>query len=122
TIAENVALGDAEPDAFAIRHALDDACAGDLDPAQELGVQGSGLSGGQAQRVAVARALYRHARDLRRVIVLDEPSSALDPETEERLWAALRERADAGATILLISHRRSARRVADHVVTMGVLV
>jgi ATP-binding cassette subfamily C protein CydD len=119
TIASNVALGDPEPDADGIRSALSAACA-DLDPALELGVQGSGLSGGQAQRVAVARALYRHAAVPGRVLVLDEPSSALDAVTEARLWASLRERADAGATILLVSHRRSAREIADHVVSLGV--
>ncbi|WP_120493821.1 thiol reductant ABC exporter subunit CydD [Microbacterium phyllosphaerae] len=122
TIAANVALGDEAPDADGIRHALDDACANDLDPALELGVQGSGLSGGQAQRVAVARALYRHAGRPDAVLALDEPSSALDPDTEERLWASLRARADAGATILLVSHRRSARAIADHVVELGVSV
>lgn len=122
TIASNVALGDADPDADGIRHALDDACAADLDPAQELGVQGSGLSGGQAQRVAVARALYRHAADPARALMLDEPSSALDADTEARLWAALRERADAGATVLLVSHRRTARSIADQVVALGVVV
>src|SRR5690606_28434568 len=55
TIAQNVALG-SKADADGIRRALDDACADELDPVHELGVQGSGLSGGQAQRVAVARA------------------------------------------------------------------
>jgi ATP-binding cassette subfamily C protein CydD len=119
TIAANVALGDPAPDAARVRAALAAACA-DLDPALELGVQGSGLSGGQAQRVAVARALYRHAGDPRRVLLLDEPSSALDPETESRLWASLRERADAGATVVLVSHRRSARDIADRVVALGV--
>lgn len=122
TIAANVALGDETPDADGIRHALDDACANDLDPALELGVQGSGLSGGQAQRVAVARALYRHAARTDAVLALDEPSSALDPDTEQRLWASLRARADAGAAILLVSHRRSARAIADHVVELGVNV
>jgi ATP-binding cassette subfamily C protein CydD len=121
TIASNVALGDPEPDADGIRSALAAACA-DLDPVLELGVQGSGLSGGQAQRVAVARALYRHAAVPGRVLVLDEPSSALDAVTEARLWASLRERADAGATILLVSHRRSAREIADHVLSLGVSV
>ncbi|WP_314427596.1 thiol reductant ABC exporter subunit CydD [uncultured Microbacterium sp.] len=120
TIAANVALGDAAPDADRVRRALDEACANDLEPALELGVQGSGLSGGQAQRVAVARALYRHAARPDAVLALDEPSSALDAETEQRLWASLRARADAGATVLLVSHRRSARDVADHVVELGV--
>ncbi|WP_431075645.1 thiol reductant ABC exporter subunit CydD [Microbacterium phyllosphaerae] len=122
TIAANVALGDEAPDADGIRHALDDACANDLDPGLELGVQGSGLSGGQAQRVAVARALYRQAARPDAVLALDEPSSALDSDTEERLWASLRARADAGAMILLVSHRRSARAIADHVVELGVSV
>ncbi|WP_372985019.1 thiol reductant ABC exporter subunit CydD [Microbacterium sp.] len=122
TIAANVALGDDEPDDDGIRRALDDACATDLDPALELGVQGSGLSGGQAQRVAVARALYRHAAHPDAVLALDEPSSALDPDTEARLWSSLRDRADAGATVLLVSHRRSARAIADRVVELGVHV
>lgn len=120
TVAANVALGDPVPDGERTRTALDDACADGIDPALELGVQGSGLSGGQAQRVAVARALYRQSSDPRRVLALDEPSSALDPETEERLWRSLRARADAGATILLVSHRRTARDIADHVVALGV--
>ncbi len=120
TVAENVALGDPAPDADGIRAALAAACAEAIDPALELGVQGSGLSGGQSQRVAVARALYRNARHPRTVLVLDEPSSALDADTEQRLWASLRERADAGATVLLVSHRRSARGIADQVVELGV--
>jgi ATP-binding cassette subfamily C protein CydD len=120
TVGDNVALGDPTPDAVGIRSALDAACAETIDPALELGVQGAGLSGGQAQRVAVARALYRHAQDPRRVLALDEPSSALDVETEARLWATLCERADAGATILLVSHRRSARDIADQVIALGV--
>jgi ATP-binding cassette subfamily C protein CydD len=120
TVAANVALGDPAPDGHGIRAALDDACAETIDPDRELGVQGAGLSGGQAQRVAVARALYHHASAPGRVLALDEPSSALDGETEARLWRSLRERADAGATILLVSHRRTAREIADQVVALGV--
>lgn len=120
TVAANVTLGDPEPDAGRVRAALDDACAEGIDPALELGVQGAGLSGGQAQRVAVARALYRQASASGRVLALDEPSSALDPETEDRLWRSLREKADAGATILLVSHRRTAREIADQIVALGV--
>ncbi|MFC8681255.1 thiol reductant ABC exporter subunit CydD [Microbacterium ureisolvens] len=119
TIADNVALGDLEPEEGTVRRALDLACAGALDPAQELGVQGAGLSGGQAQRVAVARAFYRHLRGAAPVIALDEPSSALDPETEGRLWRGIRLLADEGATVLLISHRISARDGADVVVRLA---
>ncbi|MGW9587027.1 thiol reductant ABC exporter subunit CydD [Microbacterium sp. NPDC055455] len=118
TIGDNVALGDLVPDAAVVRRALDLACAGGLDPAHGLGVQGSGLSGGQAQRVAVARAYYRHLRGAAPVIALDEPSSALDPETEHRLWRGIRQLADDGATVLLVSHRTSARAIADDVVRL----
>lgn len=119
TVASNVALGDAEPDAARVRDALDWAGAAGLDPQLELGVQGAGLSGGQAQRVAVARALYRLGGGPS-VLALDEPSSALDAGTEAELWASLRATADAGATVLLVSHRRSAREIADAVVELGV--
>ncbi|WP_292716001.1 thiol reductant ABC exporter subunit CydD [Microbacterium sp. 13-71-7] len=118
TIAANVALGDPAPDLARVRTALAEAAAPDLDPAQELGVQGAGLSGGQAQRVAVARALYRLGSGAR-VLALDEPSSALDAETEQRLWRALRRAADDGATVVLVSHRESARPIADQVVQVG---
>jgi ATP-binding cassette subfamily C protein CydD len=52
------------------------------------------------------------------VIALDEPSSALDAATEAALWRSLRGMADAGATILLVSHRRSAREIADVIVAL----
>lgn len=120
TVAENVALGDAAPDLARVRSALDAACAEGIGADRVLGVQGAGLSGGQAQRVAVARALYRHDGAPGRMLALDEPSSALDPDTEERLWRSLRARADAGATVLLVSHRRSARDIADRIVALGV--
>ncbi|MEV4689290.1 thiol reductant ABC exporter subunit CydD [Microbacterium sp. LWH3-1.2] len=118
SIADNVALGDPTPDPATVRRALELACADGLDPAQELGVQGAGLSGGQAQRVAVARAFYRHLCGDAAVIALDEPSSALDPRTEGRLWRNIRLLADEGATVLLISHRTSARAIADQVVRL----
>ncbi|MBP2421816.1 ATP-binding cassette subfamily C protein CydD [Microbacterium imperiale] len=124
TVAENVALG-SPADAVAsergrrlLRRAQELAGAGDIDPGRELGVRGSGLSGGQAQRIAVARALYRHLTGAASVIALDEPSAALDAETEAALWQSLRRLADDGATVLLISHRASARVIADTMVTV----
>jgi ATP-binding cassette subfamily C protein CydD len=117
-VRDNVALGDVSVDDALVARALDLSCAGEVDPALELGAQGSGLSGGQAQRVAVARAFYRHMRGAAAVIALDEPSSALDPDTEARLWRAVRSLADDGAAVLLISHRTTARAVADDVVRL----
>ncbi|UYK41552.1 thiol reductant ABC exporter subunit CydD [Microbacterium terricola] len=123
TIAENVALGDGvdggTPDGDLVVRSLELACAGDLDAGMVLGVQGAGLSGGQAQRVAVARAIHRHLRGRAPVIALDEPSSALDADTEARLWGSLRVLADDGAAVLLISHRTTARSIADRVVPLA---
>ncbi|MEU0569599.1 ABC transporter ATP-binding protein [Nonomuraea sp. NPDC005983] len=67
------------------------------------------LSGGQWQRLALARALVRDGRDL---MILDEPSSGLDPEAEHEVHTRIREHR-AGRTSLLISHRLSAVRDAD---------
>jgi len=119
TVSENVALGDPhDADEALVERALSLAGAADIAPDRELGVQGSGLSGGQAQRVAVARAFYRHLRGLAPVVALDEPSAALDPTTEAALWRSVRSLADAGATVLLVSHRASARSIADTVVAL----
>lgn len=118
SVGDNVALGDADPDAGLIARSLALACADDVQPDATVGVQGAGLSGGQAQRVAVARAIYRLLRGRAAVLALDEPSAALDAETEARLWASLRGLADSGATVILVSHRTSARAIADRVIRL----
>ncbi|MEI3868617.1 thiol reductant ABC exporter subunit CydD [Microbacterium sp. CCNWLW134] len=122
SVAENVALGDPDPDEALVRRALHLACADGVSTDTGLGVRGAGLSGGQAQRVAVARAFYRLLRDPAgrgaRLLALDEPSAALDADTEERLWRSVRILADEGAAVLLISHRASARRIADRIASM----
>ncbi len=117
TVAENVSLGSAA-DPARVSVALADAGAADIDPATLLGAGGAGLSGGQAQRVAVARALYRARVGGMPVLVLDEPSSALDADTEAHLWTTLRREAEAGRGVLLVSHRRTARAIADRVVEL----
>ena len=71
------------------------------------------LSGGESQKVAIARALYRK-NDL---IIMDEPSSALDPMAEYQLNKALREIA-ADKTVVFISHRLSTTRDADCIYMM----
>ena len=77
-----------------------------------VGPAGVTLSGGQAQRVAVARMLARRS-DL---YVIDDVSSSLDAETERGLWRRLRQRMDA--TYLAVSHRRAALLQADQVVVL----
>lgn len=119
TVAENVSLGDPGMPADVVREALRLVGLGDMDPQRLLGVQGAGLSGGQAQRVAVARALARHLRGHAPVVALDEPSAALDAAAEAHLWRSLRSIADAGALVVLVSHRESARTIADRVVRLS---
>ena len=81
------------------------------EPDPSTGVE---LSGGQWQRVALARAMLRDRRDL---LILDEPSSGLDPAAEYEVSARLREHR-AGRTSLLISHRLGTIRDADMIVTL----
>jgi polar amino acid transport system permease protein len=79
------------------------------------------LSGGQQQRVAIARALATSPR----VMLFDEPTSALDPELVGEVLGVMRKLADAGMTMIVVTHEiRFARDVADRVVFMdgGVIV
>ncbi|MDQ1538375.1 MAG: hypothetical protein QOE58_2768 [Actinomycetota bacterium] len=81
----------------------------------------SQLSGGQQQRVAIARALAMQPK----LMLFDEPTSALDPELVGEVLAVMRELADEGTTMIVVTHEMSfAREVADHVVFMdgGVVV
>jgi ATP-binding cassette subfamily C protein CydD len=78
-----------------------------------VGEGGLRLSGGEAQRLALARAFLKDAPFL----VLDEPTAQLDPETEDRLARALR-RLCAGRTVLLIAHRRRTVAEADRAVRL----
>ena len=79
------------------------------------------LSGGQQQRVAIARALAMQPK----LMLFDEPTSALDPELVGEVLAVMRELADDGMTMIVVTHEMSfAREVADHVVFIdgGVVV
>lgn len=77
----------------------------------EIGVRGVRLSGGQIQRTAVARMLARRAE----LIVVDDPSSSLDIETEREFWRHVWQ---AGVTCLAVSHRRGVLDRADHIVLL----
>lgn len=90
------------PDVSALHHGLD----------TEVGTRGVRLSGGQVQRAAAARMFLREAQ----LLVFDDLSSALDVETERRLWDGLFATRDA--TCLVVSHRRAALERADRVIVM----
>ena len=73
--------------------------------------KGSGLSEGQAQRIAIARALLHPGG----VLILDEATSALDRDTEDELLRRLSQKISGGKTILWITHRESVTSIADAV-------
>ncbi|MDJ0378052.1 thiol reductant ABC exporter subunit CydD [Cryobacterium sp. PH31-L1] len=122
TVAENVALGAASAEPGRIVQALDWAGAAEVLPSTVLGVNGDGLSGGQAQRVAAARAIYRALATECHVLILDEPSSALDSDAEARLLAGLRHLADQGRIVIVVSHRPAVVAAADRVIELQELI
>ena len=77
---------------------------------REFDNSGTQLSGGESQKVAIARAFYKDAG----LIILDEPSSALDPDAEYELNRAIAEYAE-GRAVIFISHRLSTTRHADRI-------
>ncbi|KQS67564.1 ABC transporter ATP-binding protein [Modestobacter sp. Leaf380] len=112
TITDNIALGHArEVDGAlaAARLETDVSAAGGVGTL--VGHRGVRLSGGQVQRLALARALATDAE----LVLADDVSSALDARTELELWAALRER---GATVVGATAKRAALALADHVVVL----
>ncbi|MFF8808537.1 thiol reductant ABC exporter subunit CydD [Streptomyces omiyaensis] len=120
TIAENVRLARPEASDEEVGEALRDAgadsfVAGLPEAARTvLGEDGAGLSAGQRQRLALARAFLAD----RPLLLLDEPTAALDGETEAGVVDAVR-RLSAGRTVLLVVHRPALLAVADRVVTLG---
>ncbi|GAA0901933.1 thiol reductant ABC exporter subunit CydD [Streptomyces thermoalcalitolerans] len=120
TVAENVRLARPDADDAAVRSALADAGALEfVDTLPEgmdtrLGEDGAGLSAGQRQRLALARAFLAD----RPVLLLDEPTAALDGATEAEIVAAVR-RLSAGRTVLMVVHRPALLEVADRVVRLG---
>ncbi|GAA1176874.1 thiol reductant ABC exporter subunit CydD [Nesterenkonia xinjiangensis] len=113
TVGENIALGEPQLHSGEARSILDALDLPELPLDHPLGVRGAGLSGGQAHRIAVARAVHRARARNAPVLLLDEPSAALDETTEQALIGLLRAEADAGRTVLVISHRPGVLESAD---------
>jgi ATP-binding cassette subfamily B protein len=125
SVADNIAYGEAAPDAAKVEAAARAAEAHEfiaalpLGYASPVGERGAQLSGGQRQRIALARALYREPA----ILVLDEATSAVDNETEAAIQRSLARIAHQRTT-LIVAHRLSTVRHADaiHVLEAGRLV
>ena len=119
SVLDNIRLGLPDADFEAVRHA-----AGLANAAQfierlprgydtPLGDRGQGLSGGEIQRIALARAFLKDAE----VVVLDEASASLDPETEALITESI-ERLSRDRAVLMIAHRLDTVRRADHILVL----
>jgi ABC-type multidrug transport system fused ATPase/permease subunit len=119
TVAENIGMGAADRTlariVAAARFVGADEFVRRLPQGYEtvLGERGSGLSQGQRQLLAIARAIVRNPR----MLVLDEATSALDPAAEAHLLANIR-RAGSGRTVLMVTHRASLLEACDRVLVL----
>ncbi|WP_206053880.1 ABC transporter ATP-binding protein [Nocardioides iriomotensis] len=118
TVRGNVALGADVPDEdvwAALRTAQADGFVAALPDGLDtrLGERGTSLSGGQRQRLSLARALVRRPR----LLIMDDATSAVDPEVEARILAALRGTpGQEGSTVLVVAYRKATIALADQVV------
>jgi len=119
TIAENIRFGLLGTDRARIEEAARQAHADGfirrMDGGYDAAVseQGNSLSGGQRQRLAIARAILRDPA----ILIMDEATSQIDAESEERINAAVSEFA-RGRTVLVVAHRLSTVRTADRIVVL----
>lgn len=119
TVAENIAYGRPSASREEIIAAARAACAGDFIQNLPLGFdtvigeRGATLSGGERQRLSIARALLKDAP----LLILDEPTSSLDAETESTLIQAI-ERLMLGRTTFIIAHRLSTVRRANRIIVL----
>jgi ATP-binding cassette subfamily C protein LapB len=118
TLRENIELGRVQADDQALLAAMRSACLDEVvaqlpgGVGTQVGERGERLSGGQRQLAAIARALLHRPR----LLLLDEPSSMVDPATEQKLIARLR--ALPETTIVLVTHRMAMLALVDRLIVM----
>ena len=118
TLRENLQLGSPQATDHQMREALQMACADFVAELSDgldtrFSEQGGGLSEGQAQRIAIARALLRPGS----IMLLDEATSALDAETEKKVLENIL--SDHRRTVIFVTHRPAVVNYCDQVVTIG---
>lgn len=121
TIAENIAIGDPNPDMRRIADLATQLGLNDfIDKLPEgyltnIGEHGVSLSGGERQRIAIARALYKEPE----ILIFDEATSSLDSISERYVKETLSALAGEGKTIIIIAHRLSTVRNADSLIVLN---
>jgi ATP-binding cassette subfamily C protein CydD len=119
TVLDNIRLGRPEADMAAVEAAARQAHAEEFIQRlpqgydTPVGEGGQGLSGGQIQRIALARAFLKDVP----LVLLDEPTASLDPQSEALVQAAI-ERLAAGRTLLVVAHRLATVRRADRIIVL----
>lgn len=115
TVLSNI-VGPGATDASALARAVGLAALDDIDLQQVVSADFSQISGGQAQRLVLARAFYRALTQECETILLDEPTSALDSRRAATLNQSLKALAAEGFAIVVVSHQQKLIKVADKVV------
>ncbi len=120
SIIENIALGDFEPDMQKIMQLCDQLGIKDFIEKlpnaylTQIGEHGVSLSGGEKQRIAIARALYKNPE----ILIFDEATSSLDSISEKYVKRTLSALAKEGKTIIIIAHRLSTVKHADTIIVL----